>query len=177
MDISSRIPKQKEIAPVYAIIVLMIYGWTILKFNYNLPGWLFFLNLGEIMSVFAYSMTTTLFESLLVLFGVITTAVILPRKWFAETFVSRGASLSLLVLGLMMYIADQFTTKENYPAELIRWTPAILVLIALVVYAIGRVQLARKIIEVFADRAIIFLYISIPISLVSLIAVLIRNIL
>ena len=176
MDISNRIPKQKEILPVYAIIVLMIYGWTILKFNYNVPGWLYFLNIGEMMSIFAYSMTVNLLESMIVLLGVIAVGVVLPKKWFADAFIARGVSLSILALGLMMYIADQFNTKEYYPADIIRWLPAVLILIGLVIYFLGRVPFARKAIEFFADRAIIFLYISIPVSALSLIVVLIRNI-
>jgi hypothetical protein len=177
LAISDRIPGQKEIVPVYAVIVLMIYGWTILKFNYNLPGWLYFLNLGEIMSIFAYSIATNLLESLLVLTGVIALGFILPKKIFSDAFVARGASFSILVLGFMMYIAAQFTTKQYYPAEIIRWGPAILLLIGLVVYMIGRMQITRRVIEFFADRAIIFLYISIPASIISLVAVLIQNIL
>jgi hypothetical protein len=176
LDISRRFPKQSEIVPVYAVIVLVIYGWTILKFNYNLPGWLYFLNLGEILGNFAYSMVTNLLESVLGLLGVIAAGVLLPRKWFGEAFIARGVSLSILVLGLMMYIAGQFKTKEDYPAEIIRWSPAVLVLIALVVYLLGRVRFTRIALEFFGDRAIIFLYISIPVSVLSLIVVLIRNI-
>jgi hypothetical protein len=174
--ISDRIPAQKEIVPVYAVIVLMVYGWTILKFNYNLPGWLYFLNLGEIMSILAYSMVTNLLESLVVLAGVIVLGSILPKKIFSDAFIARGASLSILVLAVMMYIAGQFSTKQYYPAEIIRWSPAIFVLIMLVVYAIGRVHFARRVIEFFADRAIIFLYITIPLSAISLVAVLLQNI-
>jgi len=176
LDISSRFPKQKEVLSVYAVIVLLVYGWTILKFNYNLPGWLYFLNIGEILSVFSYSMTTNLLESLLVLFGVIALSFVLPRKWFADAFVARGVLLSVLVLGLMMFVASQFSTKAYYPADIIRWLPAHLILIALVVFFAGRSGLVNKSLEWFADRAIIFLYISIPVSLVSLIAVLMRNI-
>lgn len=176
MDISSRIPKLKEATPVYAIIVIMIYSWTILKFNYNVPGWLYFLTLGEVMSVFAYSMVTNLLESLIVLLGVVTVGVVLPKKWFSDAFIARGSSLSILMLGLMMYVADQFVGKDYYPAEIVRWFPAILVLTGLVVYFFGRIQFMRRSIEFFADRAIIFLYISIPVSILSLIVVLIQNI-
>jgi hypothetical protein len=176
LDISSRIPKLDELVPVYAVIVLMIYGWTILKFNYSLSGWIYFLNLGEIMGIFAYSMVINLFESMFVLLGVIAAGVVLPRKWFGEAFIARGASLSILVLMLMMYIASQFSGKQYYPADIIRWSPAILVLIGLVVYLLGRVQFIRNAIEFFADRAIIFLYISIPVSFLSLVIVLIRNV-
>lgn len=177
MDISSRLPKQKEILSVYAVIVLMIYGWTILKFNYNLSGWLYFLNMAEIFSVFAYSMTTNLLESILVLFGVVTVGVALPKKWFAEAFIARGVLLSILALGLMMFIADQFNTKAYYPADIIRWLPAYLALIGLIVFFAGRIRFINKFLEFFADRAIIFLYISIPVSVLSLIVALIRNLL
>jgi len=177
LDISSRFPKQKDIAAVYAVIVLMIYGWTILKFNYNLPGWLYFLNLGEIAGVFAYSAVSNLLESLLVLLCIVAAAVLLPKKWFADSFVARGAALSILVLALMMYIASQFTTKQYYPSEIIRWSPAILIVIAVIVYFLGRVNFTRKVLEFFADRAIIFLYITIPISVISLVIVLFRLVL
>ncbi len=174
MAIYNRFPKQKEIAPVYAVIVLMVYGWTILKFNYHLPGWLYFLNLGEITSVFAYSMVTNLLESLFVLFGVVAIAVILPKKWFSDAFVARGAGLSILILALMMYTASQFRTLDYYPSEIVRWLPAILVLIAVIAYLLGRANFTRRILELFADRAVIFLYITIPLSLVSLVVVLFR---
>lgn len=176
MAIFNRIPKQKEITPVLAIIVIMVYGWTLLKFNYYLPGWLYFLNIGEVMSVFAYSMVTNLLESLVVLLGVVAVGLVLPRKWFLDAFIARGASLSIFMLGLMMYVADKFSDKNYYPTEIIRWFPAILILTGLVVYILGRVQFTRKAIEFFADRAIIFLYIVIPVSVISLIVVLIKNI-
>ena len=154
----------------------MIYGWTILKFNYSLPGWLYFLNIGEILSVLAYSMTTNLLESIFVLFGVVAVSVVLPKKWFADAFITRGVILSIFVLGLMMFVGGQFSTWAYYPANIIRWFPAYLVSVGLIAFFAGRIQFVNKSTEFFADRAIIFLYVSIPLSVLSLIAVLIRNI-
>jgi hypothetical protein len=171
-----RLPTQKEVTPVYAVIVIMIYGWTILKFNYFMTGWLYFLNIGEIVNVFTYAMTVNLLESLVVLLGVATIGFILPRKWFADAFVARGAGFSVLILALLMYVAEQFEAKDYYPADIIRWFPFILFLMLLFVYILGRVQVTRKAIEFFADRAIIFLYVSLPLSGVSLVAVLLRNV-
>jgi hypothetical protein len=176
LAIFNRVPKLKEILPVYAIIVLMIYGWTIFNFNYNLPSWLHYLNMGEIMTIVAYSMAINLLESIFVLLGVIAVGLVFPKKWFAEAFIARGASLSILVLGLMMYVANQFTYKEYYPTEMIHWSPVLLLLMGLFVYFLGRMEFLRTGIEFFADRAIIFLYISIPVSILSLIVVIIQNI-
>jgi hypothetical protein len=176
LAIFNRFPKKKEIAPVYAVIVIMIYGWTIFRFNYFVPGWLYFLNLGEVMSIFAYSMVTNFLESLIVLSGVLAVGFVLPMKWFLDAFIARGASLSIFMLVLMMYVADQFKDKNYYPSDIVRWLPAILILMGLVVYLLGRVQVTRKAIEFFSDRAIIFLYITIPVSILSLIVVLVKNI-
>jgi hypothetical protein len=71
----------------------------------------------------------------------------------------------------MMYIASQFSTKQYYPSEIIRWSPLILAGIGVVAFFVGRVALLRRVVEWFADRAIIFLYISIPFSIISLSAV------
>jgi len=175
LDISKRFPSWKEITPVYAVIVLMVYGWTLSWFNYTLPGWMYFLNVNTIVGVFAYSMFTNFLESLVVALGVVLLGVILPRKWFADAFVARGSALTIFLLALMMYIANQFNTKEYYPGALLHWSVAILAAILIVVYFLGRVNFIRKLIELFADRAIIFLYISIPVSLASIVIVLIRN--
>ena len=174
MDIYNRLPKQREIAPVYAVIVLMVYGWTILKFNYYLPGWLYFLNLGEIAANFAYAMVVNLLESLVVLLGVVALAFILPKRWFADAFIARGTSLTILTLGLMMVIASQFRSRDDYPAELIRWSPLLLLLIAGIVYFLGNEARTRRVLEFFADRALIFLYITIPLSMISFLVVLFR---
>jgi hypothetical protein len=88
--------------------------------------------------------------------------------------VARGVSLSILALGLMMVIANQFRSRDDYPAALIHWSPVLLVLIGGVVYFLGNEPRVSRLLEFFADRAIIFLYISIPISIISLVIVLFR---
>jgi hypothetical protein len=96
------------------VIVVMVYTWTILLFYYNLPAWLGFLNLGDILGIFIYSMSVNFLESLIVLAGICLFSLILPRRLFLDAFVARGAGLAALVLGLMMFIARQFSTKQNY---------------------------------------------------------------
>lgn len=155
---------------------MMVYGWTIFKFSYYVPSWLYFLNVGEILTILAYSVVVNFLESIFILLIVILVSVLLPRKWFAELFITRGSSLSILLLGLMMYVANQFTTKEYYPTEIIHWLPGILILIGILVYYISQVHFLRTVVEMFADRAIIFLYISIPVSALSFIVVVVRNI-
>ena len=154
----------------------MVYTWTSLWFFWKLPSWLFFLNAGEILIAYAYSLATNLVESLAVLCGPLILSMALPKEWFYDRFVARGAALSMAGLGYMMYIAFQFKTNADYPSlNLKAWSLVLAVgFILLIVYLAGRLNLFRKIIEFLADRAIIFLYISVPLSLIALVVVIIR---
>ena len=174
MAIFDRLPKAAQIAAVYAVIVFTVYSWTLLWFFWKYPSWLYFLNLGEILTVLAYSLATNFFESLLVLAAPLALAVVLPKKWFYETFVARGITLVLPILGYMMVLAYQFESKIDYPTEALNWAPVVLAVTLLLVFIVGRVGFLRKALEFFADRATIFIYLTIPLSLASVLVVVIR---
>ena len=144
--------------------------------SWKLPSWLFYLNIGEIAIAYAYSLATNLMESLAVLCGPLILSMILPKEWFFDRFVARGSTLALAGLGYMMYVAFQFKTNADYPSLTLKpWTLALaMVAILFIVYLAGRLNLFGKLIEFIADRAIIFLYISLPLSIFSLVIILIR---
>ena len=174
MAISKRLPPLTQIASVYAVGVLAIYSWTILWFFWKFPSWLYYLSIGEIAKVFCYSIATNLIESLVVLLPALVLAVVLPRKWFYEGFVARSVVMILIGLGYMMYLANQFQGKEDYPSAAIQLIPVVLLAILLAVFLAGRITLLRQVIAGFAERATVFLYISIPISLICLLVVLVQ---
>lgn len=76
----------------------------------------------------------------------------------------------------MMWLANQFTTNDSYPSlSLKAWSLALaLAALLLLVFLAGRIGIVRKTIELLADRMTIFLYISIPLSVISILAILIR---
>ncbi len=158
------------------MIVLMIYTWTIMWFFWKLPSWLFFMNAGEILLNFIYSLSVNFTESIIVLCAPILLCMLLPRKWFYDVFVSRGTALALAGLGYMMYLAFQFETKNDYPSLNLKAWALVLAIAAilLIVYLAGKISLPKKILEVVADRATIFLYITIPISVISILVVLVH---
>ena len=165
-----------QIMPVYAVIVLIIYTWTMLWFFWKLPSWLYFLTAGEILTSFAYAMATNFAESLAVLCAPVMLGILLPKKWFYDVFVARGASLVMAGLGYMIYVAYQFQTKDSYPSLSLKpWSFALaLALILLFVFVVGQIAFLRRVFEFVADRAVIFLYISIPLSILSIVVILIH---
>jgi hypothetical protein len=171
----NRFPKVAQLAPVYALTVLLVYGWTIMWFFWKLPSWLFFMTIGEILGVVAYAMAMNLLESLCVLLIPILLSVALPQKWFYDRFVARGAALALLLLGYAMFFITRLQIEEGYPKSLLLWSVLALFVIALLVYLVGKVPIVCKLLETLSDRAIVFLYLFIPISLVSFLVVIFRN--
>lgn len=176
LAISNRIPGWGQILPVYAVIVLMLYSWTTLSLFWLVPSWLYFMHPGEILQVFAYGCATNLVESLAVLCALVIPSLVLPSKWFHDRFVARGSALAMSGLGYMMFVAFQYTSKADYPRFALnaRSLALAVAIILLLVFLAGRIDSLRKGIEFFADQATVFLYVSIPLSVVALVGILIH---
>lgn len=176
MSIKSRLPTLQQALAVFGIIALMVYGWTLIWFFWKLPSWSYFLNLGEILTVLLYSLSTNLLESLFVLCIPLVLSVLLPRRWFHDRFVSMASALMIAGLGYTMYVSLQFRAADSYPKELIRQFPFAALFILFFSFLVGRINLLRKLFETLTENAIIFAYIFLPISLIALLIVIVRNI-
>jgi hypothetical protein len=177
LAIKNKLPSLAQVYPVYAIIVMLTYGWTIYWALWKLPSWLDFLPLGEISLIFCYLLMTNFFESLLALFGIIAVSLILPQKWFREVFVSRGSALAASILISIMIFEYHFDKPSDYFYKFPLYLPLILFVAGVLVFLAGWLRVVRKGVEIFSENAVIFLFISLPLSLLSLIVVIVRNLL
>ena len=171
--ILARLPRWAQIIPVFGVILIIIYTWTLIWFFWEVPSWLYYLRIGEVLVLLAYTLATNFAESLLVLCGPLLLALALPPKWFRDVFVARGAALSIAGLGCLIFLARQFTDKDAYPGFWLR-LPILLaaaVGLAALVYLCGRVRLLRTAVEAVAERVSIFAYILAPLSVISVLVV------
>jgi hypothetical protein len=172
-------PDGRSILGVYAVIVILVYSWTLFTSFYKLPSWLFYLSIGQILSVYAYSFSIDLIESIIALAGILllnfTIFLALKNK---EEFQSRSIILAVILLGTSMLRLALFQNYEDINAflssELLWWIIAIPLGLILAVFA-PRIKMVRTLLEGFAERATVFVYIYIPLSILSLIVVFIRN--
>jgi hypothetical protein len=173
---TNRLPTITQVTPVYAITVLLVYGWTLGWFFWKFSSWLYFMSIGEILVIFAYTMITNFLESLFVLLFPVILSFVLPKKWFLDLFVVRATTLVILMMGYMMYFSMQILNLDYYPKTLILLTIPVTIIFFILVYGIGKNRLMCKLIETLSDRSIIFLYLSIPLSFISFCVVIVRNI-
>src|SRR5690349_22735170 len=97
-----RLPNRQAILQVYAVIAVMLSGWTITAFLWKLSAWLLLLNLSEIFTIFSYSMVANLIESLTVLLLLLIVCVLLPASVLCDDFVVRGTILAAGLIGALM---------------------------------------------------------------------------
>jgi len=152
----------------------MIYGWTIIRFFWKMPSWLLFMSVWDLLSALSFTLSANLIESLLVLAGVLLLSLVLPGKWFRISFIASGSLTSALSLGYLMLVADHYHSKTELPSEIFAWAPAVVLIIILLLILFTRISLLKELVEELADRATIFLYLSIPLSAAALASVVIE---
>ncbi len=176
MNILQKIPRLEQITPVYAVAVAMIYPWSISRFLWRLPSWLYFSSTGEIAVIFAYMMVVNLIESALVLLVPIFFSIVLPKKWYFERFITKSVLLISLGLGFIIYFDNHLNYQSPFPLDLVYQMPVIAAVIFILVFLLDRLGFLSRILYDLSDRLIVFLYISTPFSLISLLIILVRNI-
>ena len=176
LSITEKIPKLQDIVPVYAVIVMMIYPWTLTRYFWKLSSWILFASVGDLAALFAYMVVVNLLESILVLLVPLAMSVVLPQRWFYDRFKTRSISLVLFGLGFLIYLNRNLHADAPFPLTLVRWIPLAAVAILVLVFLVDQVGFLRKVLEEVANRLTVFLYISIPISAVSLLVILLRNV-
>jgi hypothetical protein len=176
---TGRLPNRQNILGVYAVIVFMVYSWTLITSFYKLPSWMYYLTVGQILSVYAYAFSVDFLESILVLAGVLILdlTLFLALRNMAE-FQSRSI---LVVLGVLVSFMTRLIAFPDYEEiEMFlsgepSWLAVALPLVFVVAIAVSKIKWGRKILEGITERASVFLYIYLPLSFVSLLVVFIRN--
>lgn len=176
MNFSSRFPSLKQLAPVYSIIVVVVYGFSITRFFWRVPSLINYSTIGQVGVIFSYMLVVNLIESIILLSAPILLSLFLPSKWFYEQFVIKGILLVSMGLGYAWYIASHINTVEPFPYILFRWSPVVFVGILLLMFLLAQINFLRRFLEWLAEQFEVFLLLSMPLSLIALVVVLFRNI-
>lgn len=170
-----RFPSFPDIVPVYAVIVFMLFAWSVLQFFWYLPSWLYFMRLSDLVGVFSYVMASSFIESLAFLFLLLFLSFILPSTYLKDEFIVRGTSITLVVIGLfMLYFRLNIANQFKFPVS---WYGILIILAAIgFTFLSAKLRPMRQALIWLSDRLIVFLYILVPLSVLSLLVIIVRNI-
>jgi hypothetical protein len=169
-----RLPYFPDIVSVYSVIAFMLFAWSLLIFFWYLPSWLYFMSFGDLFAVFCYVMASSFFESLAFLLFLLLLSFFLPPKYLRDEFVARGTSITLCVIGLIM-LNFRLNISNKFDISLPWFGVALFFAAVAGSIFFTRLRPVRQALIWLSDRLIVFLYILIPLSLLSLLVVLVRN--
>jgi len=176
MFMRNRFPESEEIISVYAVGVTMLYTFTLVAaFGDFSRNWILYLDAVDILSLFAYMITGSFIESLLVIIFLLFIGFLLPPKVMRGRFVLYGVIV-------MITFFSALALQEGTPLEINVLSNSTMVFKAFAGSAFAlallgeRFRVIRKVIEDVADRCVVFLYIYMPLSLIAIIIVIFRNI-
>jgi di/tricarboxylate transporter len=131
----------------------------------------------EIFTNLFYALFVNLLESLVFIAAPLFLAIILPLKWFRDKFVSVGGILVILFGAFLIYFTGVMSSLSEFS-----YSPAWQVLFVIIfapvcAILLSQIQFVEKFVSDFADRAKVFLFLLIPMSLLSTFIILFRNLL
>jgi len=126
-QIKGQIPAWDKVASVYAVITLILYVWTFYWFLHELPAWLQYLQVTEIIVLYLHTLLINFLESLVLLSFILLLCVLLPRKWFYSSFVFRGVSMSLFTLMYSIAMIVRRSQNMIFSTNMTLWFPALFV--------------------------------------------------
>ena len=176
MNPFNKIPRWEKIIPVFSVIVMMIYTWSLLQYFWRIQSWLNFSTMGEVAVIYAYTAVLNLMESLSVLLVLVLLSILLPVKWFYERFATLGSALTIFGLGSLMIFIPVILEDAPTPSLLLPKLIAAVAAIVLLAVLFDRITVLKNMLNEFAARLSVFLYIWMSLTAISLLTVLVRNI-
>lgn len=174
--LNERLPRGGDVISVLAASIFVVFSWSLRGFFELLPSFIESHKTGVIFAIFSYMMAFALFESLLLTSVLVLLCILLPGKWYKDGFAYKGL-LTVIVLAVCMILLqknDLMITGRNTEAFLPGIVVASLALFLSIILAHFISPLQRIFMEL-ADRMQIFLYVYIPLGVLGLLVVMIRN--
>jgi hypothetical protein len=169
-------PKIEELLPVYALITTAMFIWSTLQYFWRLPSWFYVSTASEMFSIFAYMAVTNLIETLLLFLLIVAVLFVLPPALTHEQWAVKSTLLAAVILGFLIYRNYYYyPDKVLYEITRRQILALFVVDILILVFPFNKFPAVRKAIENLADRFVIFLYITVPLTIISIIVVIWRN--
>ncbi len=164
----------EPVLPVYSLVCFIVYFWSFLHFLWRFPSWSRYSTLGEMSVMFAYMTTVNFFESLLIIFIVIVVCLIFVRH-FTDRFITTGTLITLAGLLFLVYRSYYFPLKILDGLTSFQWLVVGMAGVAILLCPWHRWPSLDRNIRLFTDNFLIFLYIAIPSTVLSVCIVFFRN--
>jgi hypothetical protein len=178
--LKSKLPIRKEVLAVFSTAVFISFSWSIYHMFFQVPSWLFYLTLNDILWISAYVLGFALLESAFLLGFMILLSILYPKKHYKNKFVAQSSLILLiLTIGALLYQQNIGMLKWWGWLELLIFILAFISCLTVLVlsfsFLFDRVARLKGLMEAIADRLTVFSLIYLPLGVLGLIVMIFRN--
>jgi hypothetical protein len=160
---------------VFAVCVALVFTWSVFVFLKKLPHWLLFLSAWDTLGVFAYTQAAALLESVILLLALTVLSAIVPARLLRDGFVAKGSAILLITTAWL--VAEHLGAIYIFVnmQRMLIWLVLYVISIGWAYVVVVRYQWVRAALLSLADRLMVLLYLYLPLSIVSVIVILLRH--
>lgn len=182
----NKLPVQAEILSVFNVVIFAVFGWSIRGFLFEIPAFLLYLGIGDITAVLFYMLAFALVESIVITGGLVIVSMVLPSNWLRTGFAYKG--FLIVLVATIGFILFQGYYKIGFFQNLVKndysnFQPVLAGLIVGVLCLVGLFWVFhvkpsfQHYLSKFIEQFTLFGYIYIPLGIIGLLMVLVRNLL
>jgi len=174
----NHLPTRKDTLQVTATATFLTYTWTMYVSFWQVPSWIYFMNTGQIFSMYAYSFIVNFIESMLLVLLMISLSIVLPIKWWRDRFVSMSVLTLFVMMTSLLWRLHRYelpTLRDEFVSGQLLWWSATLVILVALSFVLSRFEFLEKWISDLADRFMVFLYIYYPLTVISVVVIIVRG--
>ncbi len=184
--IRNRLPLRSDIWTVFNIVLFVVYGWSIRGFLFELPSFSLYFRLWNLTGILFYMFAFALLETLIVTGVLVVVSVFLPSAWFKHGFAYKGFLVvvvatvaAILFQGYYKIEFFQDIGRNDYSSlwHLLQGFGVAVAVLAVLIWVFRRYEVPQRRLLALADQFSVFTYIYVPLGLVGLVMVIVRNIL
>ncbi|MBN1449440.1 MAG: hypothetical protein JW963_00345 [Anaerolineales bacterium] len=176
MDIfRKRLPERKDVFIVSSVILFAVFSWSIRGFFFVLPSITMRYAFVEVFAIFSYMMAFAFLESSLILVGLLILSFFLPMSWLRDGFSYKG--FIIVFIGSIAFIRYQAILGYELPDKefFFLWIGILILTIVTLSLLFHFVYQLQVSLVSFVERFTVFSFLYIPLGLLGLIVVIVRN--
>ncbi len=184
--IQARAPGRRETLGVFSVVAFAVFSWTVRGFLFKIPAFTLYFGLSSDLAILSYMFAFALLESLLITSLLLILATLLPAKFLRDGFAYKGFVIVLvatiaMILFELNYKVEDF--KDILAGNYSSVPPFVIGLIVAAFALYGLLRLSRfsrrlqGIATFLTDQLSLFTYIYVPLGVIGLAVVLVRNLL
>jgi hypothetical protein len=183
--ITGRAPARADLFAVSNIVIFAVFGWSVRGFLFKMPAFALYFGLWDNLLILFYQLAFALLESLIIMAALTVVAMLLSSRLLRDGFAYKGFITILVAsVALIMYqgyyeqieFYDRLRHNDyTFFGPILYGLATALAILFFLLWIFQRWPRLQKLALMLIDQFEIFTYLYVPLGIVGLLLVIVRN--